>query len=97
MPSYLLTYDLNNERGSADYRPLYDELERLGGQRALYSVWLIAMNGSAGQVHDHFRQFLDGNDLIFVTKLRKNAAPRAEYSYSARAGTNDWLKRNTPQ
>ena len=91
MAIYLLAYDLINEKkGTHDYQPLWDELERLKCHRTEYSLWLCNLNNTPAQVRDHFKQYVDSDDRIWVTKLRPN-----EYTYSnATNGTNEWIKKN---
>jgi CRISPR-associated endonuclease Cas2 len=92
MAIYLLTYDLNKEASSAAYKPVWDELKRLGAHRVLESVWLVNVTNTAKELHDHFKALLDNNDSLFVTSVRKS-----EYWYSnAKAGTNEWLSKNPP-
>ena len=92
MTVYLLTYDLVNETGGYDYQTLWDELNRLEAQKTQYSVWLVNLNNTPREVHNHFKQFVDSDDRLWVTRLRPN-----EYTYSnAIKGTNDWLSKNPP-
>ena len=91
MTSYLLSYDLTKEPDSADYKPLWDELKRWGAQKTQYSVWLVADNSTAEQVHNHFKQYLDDNDRLWVAEIVRNK----HYS-NAIKGTNDWLAKNPP-
>lgn len=88
MTSYLLSYDLNKTK---DYQKLYDELERLDGHRTQASVWLIAVNNTAGELKDHLENFIDDDDSLWVLEVTKNNARKM-----ARKGTNDWLKANPP-
>lgn len=93
MVKYLVTYDLRNESGSQDYEPLWAELKRLDGHRALLSVWLVALNlDTPKAVIDHFQKFLDADDRIWATRLRKG-----EYHFAqAMGGTNAWLGKYPP-
>ncbi len=91
MTSYLLTYDLRQEADSHDYGPLIDELESLGAQKTLYSVWLIAVDNTAKELHDHFQKYLDSNDRLFVLELTKN-----HYYSGVISGTTKWIKDNPP-
>ena len=88
MTTYTVSYDLIKKK---DYQLLWDELERLGAHRTQESYWLIAVNNTAQELHNHLKSFIDADDRIWVSELTKN------YWYSnAKAGTNDWLKRNSP-
>lgn len=92
MTIYLLAYDLRKEQTSADYEPLWAELKRLGGHRTQYSLWLLDLNNTAKEVHDHFKRYLDSDDRLWVSELTKN-----HYYSNAMAGTNDWLAAHPPQ
>ena len=90
MTVYLLSYDLVNERGSHDYKPLWGALATAGAHRTQLSTWLVSSTSSVQAVHDHFQRYLDKDDRLWVTRV-----PPAQNWYSnAMAGTNDWLKRN---
>ena len=91
MTTYVLAYDLRNEKDSYDYEPLWEELKRLGGHKTQYSLWLIALNNTAIEVHDHFKNYLDNDDRLWVSELTK----KNYYSNSIK-GTNDWIKNNPP-
>lgn len=93
MPIYVFTYDLRNESGSHDYKPLWDELDRLGAHRFQDSAWLINLTNTAKEVIEHFEAFTDSDDRLYASTLRKG-----QYWYrNAKSGTNDWLKENPPQ
>ena len=93
MATFMLMYDLVNEQNSIDYQPLWDELKRLDAHRAQYSAWLVELNNHSKEVHDHFRQFLDENDRLFVIRM---FTPRFAYSKSL-PGTTNWLKAHPPE
>jgi len=88
MTTFVLTYDLIKRK---DYKTLWDELARLGAHRALESFWLISLNNTAKEVVDHFRQYVDGDDRLWVSELTKS-----HHYTNARAGTNAWLAKNPP-
>jgi CRISPR-associated endonuclease Cas2 len=91
MTTYVLTYDLNKDETSADYKRLIDELKRLGGHRYQKSAWLLNLTNTAQEVHDHFRKLMDSNDSLWVSEFTRN------YAHSrSEAGTSDWLSRNQP-
>jgi len=92
MTIYLLTYDLNKEASSSAYKPVWDELNRLGAHRVLESVWLVEVTNTAQELHNHFKPMLDSNDALLVTSFRKS-----EHWFSGvKPGTNDWLSKNPP-
>ncbi|MBE7734630.1 CRISPR-associated protein Cas2 [Devosia faecipullorum] len=88
MATYVFTYDLIKRK---DYPKLWEELERLGAHRALNSFWLINVDNTAKELHDHLREFVDSDDLTWVSELTKN------HGYTAKKGTNAWLKENPPE
>lgn len=69
---YIISYDLI--AASADkYQALYDELERLGAVRVLWSQWAVRLtNTSPSALRDHFRGFVGANDRILVTAPGSN-------------------------
>jgi hypothetical protein len=92
MTVFLLTYDLRKKATPTQYQRLWDELKRLGAHRILESAWLINLSDSGNAVVRHFRTFIDQNDGIFITIIRKN-----EHWYiGENTGTNDWLAKNPP-
>ena len=91
MGTYLLCYDLRNESGSQDYETLYERLKELDAHRTQDSVWLINVNNTAKELHDHIKTYMDDDDRLWISELTK----KHHYS-NARKGTNDWLKRNPP-
>jgi CRISPR/Cas system-associated endoribonuclease Cas2 len=93
MPVFLLAYDLVNEARSGEYDALYNELDRLEAQRVQDSVWLVSLNYAVVEVKDHFATFMDGDDKLWVTKLRSR-----QFTFTkANSGTNGWLKENPPE
>ena len=93
MTVYLFAYDLINEqKGTFDYKPLWDELERLGAHRTQYSLWLISVDNTAKELMDHFANFVDKDDRLWVTSVRKGQ----HWYTNAMSGTNKWLEANPP-
>jgi CRISPR-associated endonuclease Cas2 len=92
MTIYVITYDLNKEESSADYKPLIDRLEQLNCHRYQASSWLGDLNNTAKEVHDHLKTYLDDDDALWVSEVTKN------YAHSkSKAGTTPWLKAHPPQ
>jgi CRISPR-associated endonuclease Cas2 len=86
MTTYTVSYDLIKKK---DYQSLWDELDRLGAHRTQESYWLVNVNNTAKELSDHLKNFVDGDDRIWVSEITKN------HHYSnAIKGTNDWLKNN---
>lgn len=87
MSVFVVSYELKNETGSADYRPLWDALENLTSQKVQRSVWLVASTDSAANIHANLKQFMDEDDRLWVSKVQ-----RGSYAYSgAIAGTKKFL------
>ena len=89
---FQLTYDLNKEESSAAYKPLIDGLTRLGAHRYQASAWLVNLNNTAEEVHEHFKKLMDSNDSLWVCELTQ-----AYCGSNNRLGTNQWLKDNPPK
>jgi hypothetical protein len=89
MTVFIITYDLN--RPGQNYPDLMAELKKLEAHRALESFWLINLNNSAKEVVDHFKQFIDNNDAIWVSELVKGY-----HFVNAKSGTKEWLSNNPP-
>jgi hypothetical protein len=88
----LLRSGEREKNAKIEYQKLWDELERLGAHRTQLSVWLVSLDNTPSQV-DHFKQFVDCNDRLWVTKIFKS-----EHTYSqAMAGTKKWLDENPPE
>lgn len=87
MSTFVFTYDLIKRK---DYPKLWEELERLGAHRALNSFWLINVDNTAKELHDHLRAYVDSDDLTWVSELTKHN------NYMAKKGTNNWLSNNPP-
>jgi hypothetical protein len=88
MTTFTVTYDLVKAR---NYQPLWDRLTELGAHRTCESYWLLSVDNSAKEVHDHLKQYIDSDDRLWVSELTKN-----HHFSNAKAGTNDWLKSNPP-
>lgn len=95
MSVYLISYDLVDEKKNPqhDYQVLWDELKRLKAFRTNLSVWLISVDNTPNEILEHFKNFVDANDRIWITKLRKG-----QFTYTnAIAGTKKWLEGNPPE
>jgi len=90
MTIYTISYDLRNESGTADYKPLWTELNRLDAHRTQDSVWLASINATATELHNHMKKFIDSDDRLMVDEFKANN----HYS-NARFGTIAWLKKNS--
>jgi hypothetical protein len=67
MGLFLVTYDLMKPGQS--YQTLFDALAALGAKRILLSTWVLKSASSAAQLRDHFRQYIDDNDRLFVCQI----------------------------
>lgn len=88
MTTYTVSYDLIKRK---DYQTLWDELARLKAHRTQASYWLVNVNNTANELHDHLKSFVDSDDALWVSELTRN-----HHFSNAKAGTNDWIK-NNPQ
>lgn len=88
MTTYTVNYDLIKTK---DYQRLWNELTRLGAHRTNESFWLVNVNNTAKQLHDHLKNYIDGDDRLWVSELTAN-----HYYCNAMAGTNNWIKNNRP-
>lgn len=61
MNSVIIAYDRN--RGD-DYKPLIDELERLGAERLQFSLWKLDGTVDAYDVGRHLLPFLNDGDRL---------------------------------
>lgn len=67
MALYFLEYDLRKQK---DYQKLYDELEKFDAVRMLASSWCFnRINTTAAGLRDHFQQFIDDDDGLFVSEV----------------------------
>ncbi len=73
MANYLLSYDLIRRK---EYPQLFAELKKMKATRVLLSTWYLADPGlgDAEALRDHFRQFVEADDRIFVGKVTEWAA-----------------------
>lgn len=88
MTTYTVSYDLIKRK---DYQSLWDALGKLGAHRTQASYWLVNVNNTARELHDHLKQYVDADDKIWVSELTAN-----HWYANAIKGTNDWIKGNPP-
>lgn len=67
MAILLVTYDLKNL--GRNYEPLHSLLKQYNYCKGMESVWLLDTTQTASQVRDLITRVVDGNDIVFVTKL----------------------------
>lgn len=85
MPLFVVSYDLRKRK---DYPELSEEMERLGGHKALLSVYFLDVTvRDAAKLRDHLLKFIDEDDRLIVVEFSKKPAHRL-----ANEGTNDWIK-----
>lgn len=87
MTAYIVSYDLSNVR---DYDSLIDAIKSYGGWAHITeSTWaVVANNSSAAMVRDNLKNFIDGDDRLFVIKSGVEAA------WVNVLCRNEWLKEN---
>jgi len=70
MALYLVSYDLRKQR---DYQTLWDELRDFDAVRILESDWCFRrFNTTAVGLRDHFAQFIDADDGLFVVEMSES-------------------------
>jgi hypothetical protein len=75
MKTYLVSYDLNNPPQNPNYHPLIKRIrEYWGGEKILFSEWLVRTDSTAADICDDLRRFIDSNDGLIVLGLTGEAA-----------------------
>jgi hypothetical protein len=75
MNKYLVSYDLNNPPNQPDYHPLIARIrDYWGGEKLLYSEWLVRTTSNAAAIRDDLMKFVDSNDGLIVLGLTGEAA-----------------------
>lgn len=75
MASYLVSYDLDKPPQKPDYHPLIKRIKEWGGERLLYSEWLVnADDTTSVTLRDDLKQFIDSSDGLIVLKLTGDGA-----------------------
>lgn len=86
MSLYFLDYDLRAP--GRNYKPLYDELARFGAHRMLQSSWFFKRTGTnAVHLRDHFKQFIDSNDGLWVAEVASTGSAWATYRTQSNPNT----------
>ena len=67
MASYLVSYDLHNQR---HYQPVWSAIEKMGGTRLLESLWVVNTSYTAAQVRDIVAAAADSDDSVAVIELK---------------------------
>ena len=89
MPIYGVTYDLNKDK---NYQKLWDEFERLRGQKAARSFYLLSLtNDKSAEVLEHLKLFIDKDDTMIVVKTNIKDIKR----FRPLEGTTKWLATNS--
>jgi hypothetical protein len=75
MACYLVSYDLDKPPQNPDYHPVVKRIKECGGERLLYSEWLVnADNTTSVKLRDDLMQFVDSSDGLIVLKLTGDGA-----------------------
>ena len=85
MAIILVTYDL--KQPGRDYGPVYDYMKTFTWCKGLESVWLLDTSTSVTAIRDKLKTLIDGNDKVFVTKLKNDWASVNYYC-------SDWLNKS---
>jgi CRISPR-associated endonuclease Cas2 len=65
--TYLISYDLHAQK---NYDRIITELKRFGAIKVLLSAWVVKhSNTTAAALRDHFANFLDSDDSLFVCRF----------------------------
>ena len=69
MSKYIVSYDLVEEEGSEGYNKIIREIIRLGGERVLFSQWLVSYDGEAQSLFNLLWPHMDNNDRLLVNGI----------------------------
>ena len=70
MSVFLVSYDLHHDR---NYPPVWEYLERLGGNRLLESLWVVNTPLGAGELRGALTSLADNTDSIVVVEAKPGA------------------------
>ena len=77
MALYFVSYDLRGQH--RNYPELDEELETFNAVKVLESTYCLKRcDTTARALRDHFKQFLDGDDGLCVTKIGKWATHKTD-------------------
>lgn len=77
MALYFIEYDVRST--NHDYKPLYAELIRFDAVRVLKSLWCFKrINTTAGNLRNHFREYVHKDDGIAVIEASNWGTVNAE-------------------
>lgn len=86
MKTYIITYDLRNNR---DYASLHEAIKQYSKwAKITESTWGVVTSKSASEIRDNLRSVMDSDDRLFVLKSGVEAAWRNSIC------KNDWLQEN---
>jgi len=89
MSVLLMTYDLNAERHKkGDYNGLYKVRDSYDFMKLSESSYALNTNEQPAVVYERVRQYLDGNDSLYIIQLHKPVAGQGNDA------TNNWLVTN---
>lgn len=72
MTRYLITYDLRKQR---NYDDMYKAIKSYTKwAQVLESVWAVKSESSAEEIRDNLKQYMDGDDGLYVTESPRGAA-----------------------
>ncbi|MGM4923377.1 hypothetical protein AB8A31_10765 [Tardiphaga sp. 804_B3_N1_9] len=83
MSYFTVSYDLIKRK---DYPKLWEEFERLQGQKCLRSMYLVDVDCTAQELRDHLKSYIDDDDQMIVIEFSKKPAVKR-----ALVGTNAWI------
>ena len=87
MAYFIISYDLHKVK---HYQPVGDKMEEWGATRALESLWLAHLDGTAAQVRDVLKTLVDVDDSIVVVELQQGSG----WGVTKAPQAATWLKEN---
>jgi CRISPR/Cas system-associated endoribonuclease Cas2 len=87
MAYFVISYDLYKAK---HYQPVWDQLKAWGATRALESLWLAHLDGTAAQVRDVLKAIVDDDDSIVVIELKQGSG----WGVKRASLAGHWLKDN---
>jgi CRISPR-associated endonuclease Cas2 len=89
MGTYIVTYDLNNERKARGvYEPIIKYVKDRTWARLSESSYAVNASETPQQIYDQLKRYLDSDDNLYVITLTN------PYFGQGPKEVNDWLARN---
>lgn len=88
MSVLLVTYDLNKEPDSSDYKGFMKVIKSYPWARLSESSYAIATSKSVEQIYSELSAYADKNDYVYIIRLHR------PYTGFGPTRVNDWLDEN---